>query len=696
MIESLRNVRTSASTCFLAFSLILLPPVSSHAAATGNLLKESPVHLGIVGDPEWEWFAESTPHADRLELTFDAENNETESTLMIRQDDVRQNWVVELNGERLGDLFLMEADVTHALSVPVGALRNGENRLTISTRDPGDDILLHSIRVLPVKVEDFLRESTIEVRVTDLESGEPIPCRITVADEHGSLMALDAERQPDAPAIAVRPGVVYTGGGGRVRIHLPSGRYTLYASRGFEWSVAGRELALALGDRRSLDFELKREVPTDGWVSCDTHIHTFTHSRHGDATLEERMATIAGEGIELPIATDHNLHIDYSVPSEAAHVDQYFTPLTGNEVTTAKGHFNIFPVDPSTRIPDFRITHWPALMEELRETPGVRVVILNHPRNVHNDFQPFGPEHFNPVTGENRRGFKFTFDAMEVLNSSAQQSDFMLVYRDWFALLNHGYRVTALGTSDSHDVSRYIVGQGRTYLACPDDRPGALPSDMAIDSLLNGRALVSMGLLARMTVNERFTVGDLAKTSDNTYRVKVDVYGPSWTQATNVALFANGELIGEEHLAANGNGGLKGTASWNLAKPAHDVHLVAIATGPGVEDPFWGIPRPYYPTSPRWIGRVIGSTNPIWLDADEDGQFTSARGYARNLIEQHGTDPGTVLPQLAGFDAAIAAQVAALLLDDGIDLRETPHARQIGRLPEPVRKGIDAWRASMR
>ena len=60
---------------------------------------------------------------------------------------------------------------------------------------------------------------------------------------------------------------------------------------------------------------------------------------------------------------------------------------------------------------------------------------------------------------------------MEVLNSSAQQSDFMLVYRDWFALLNHGYRITAVGSSDGHDVSRYIVGQGRTYIACPDERP---------------------------------------------------------------------------------------------------------------------------------------------------------------------------------------------------------------------------------
>jgi len=56
---------------------------------------------------------------------------------------------------------------------------------------------------------------------------------------------------------------------------------------------------------------------TEGYVSSDTHVHTFTYSRHGDATIEERMLTLAGEGIELPIATDHNLQIDYEPVARA-------------------------------------------------------------------------------------------------------------------------------------------------------------------------------------------------------------------------------------------------------------------------------------------------------------------------------------------------------------------------------------------
>ena len=46
------------------------------------------------------------------------------------------------------------------------------------------------------------------------------------------------------------------------------------------------------------------------------------------------MLTLAGEAIELPIATDHNKHIDYTDLAIELGVRKYFTPVIGNEVTT--------------------------------------------------------------------------------------------------------------------------------------------------------------------------------------------------------------------------------------------------------------------------------------------------------------------------------------------------------------------------
>src|SRR5205807_2650664 len=126
---------------------------------------------------------------------------------------------------------------------------------------------------------------------------------------------------------------------GRARVGLPPGRYAIFASRGPEYSLATKNVRLHEGENLRVSLGINREIPTGGWVSCDTHIHTWTFSKHGDATLDERMLTLAGEAIELPIATDHNLIIDYRGAAKSNHVDHYFTSVIGDEVTTARGHF---------------------------------------------------------------------------------------------------------------------------------------------------------------------------------------------------------------------------------------------------------------------------------------------------------------------------------------------------------------------
>jgi hypothetical protein len=264
-------------------------------------------------------------------------------------------------------------------------------------------------------------------------------------------------------------------------------------------------------------------------------------------------------------------------------------------------------------------------MKEMRATPGVKVVILNHPRNIHNHFQPFASTNFNAKTGENLRGPEFSFDAVEVVNSSALQSDWMINFRDWMALLNYGYHVTGVGSSDCHDVSRYIVGQGRTYVACDDSDPAHINIDKACESFLKSRALVSIGLLANIKLNDKFGVGDLATDLHKYLHVAVTVQGPGWTAVDRVELYANGDLLREESFAPIYKPGVKKRLDWKIPKPAHDIYLLAIASGPGVTAPFWRIPKPYQPTSTAWNPRVIGATNPIWIDCDGDGKFTPPR-----------------------------------------------------------------------
>src|SRR5262249_50697417 len=159
-----------------------------------------------------------------------------------------------------------------------------------------------------------------------------------------------------------------------------------------------------------------------------------------------------------------------------------------------------------------------------------------------------------------------------------------------------GVFLTPVGASDSHDVSRYIVGQARTYIRCKDDRPGDIDVSVAAANFAGGRVLLSCGLLADITVHDKYRPGDLVPANGDV-KVAVRVLGPSWATADKVELYANGIKVREAHIAEGNKAGIKWQGEWTLPRFRHDAHLVAITSGPGVRELFWPIARSYQPTS---------------------------------------------------------------------------------------------------
>jgi hypothetical protein len=636
--------------------LLCLPALS--LMAEDLTVEAKRLHLGKAGQLEWEAFKDRAVDAERLERRFEAKANASEQTLRLWQRDVKLTWPVLLNGRKLGTLVTAETAMESLLTIPAGALRDGENVLTIEAPPSLDDIEVGPVFIAAKPMTAVMSGAQVEVSVTDGEKDGGLPCRLTLTRTDGTLQPLRAE---PAGAVAVRIGVVYTQNG-KAMLSLPPGDYILNAGRGFEWSVERAAISLREGDTKQVAVKLRREVPTAGWIAADSHIHTLTHSGHGDAKIEERMLTIAGEGIELAVATDHNHHTDYAISAASMGVAERFTPVIGNEVTTKHGHFNAFPIEPGARVVNHAQEDWTKLLPEIRATPGVKVITLNHPRDLHSGFIPLGGMQFNPKTGRHRHADALDLDAMEVITSAAMQSDIHLLYRDWFALLNRGHRIAAVASSDSHDVNRFVLGQGRTYVAAKDADAANLDLDEVWRSYKEGRLLVSLGLLAQLKVNDKFTVGDMATGLAESIKVEAAVFGPAWTQADRIELFANGILIREQKIEDGRRAGEKARIVWQLPKPAHDVHLVVIATGPGVTEPFWEIPRPYQPSSKAFVSRVIGSTNPIWLDVDGDGRFEPAFAIARRLMQESGGDGVKLKEALKRCDEAVAVQVESLMV----------------------------------
>jgi hypothetical protein len=675
---------------FLLPMLCLFPTAFSVSA--GERVLDARLHHLRLGEPrEWAEFPEKA-EGPSLTVRFQAEPNAAEQTLRLRQQDVKQTWKVLLNSKDIGRLPPDENDQVIYFALPAGALVAGENALRIEQvgKTP-DDVRVGEISIDSRPLKEVLSEATVEAEVT--EAGRAVPCRITILNDRGALMTVGAV---SGGPLAVRPGVVYTGTG-RAKFGLPAGKYTIYAGRGFAYSIDQAAITVQAGETIHKKLAIRREVSVPGYVSCDTHVHTLTHSGHGDSTIGERMITLAGEGIELPIATDHNVHIDFQAIAVRQGVRQYFTPVVGNEVTTALGHFCVFPVPLDSPPPDFKLKDWNSIFASIAERTSAKVVILNHPRDLHSGFRPFGPRHFNSATGENLDGWTLQANGMELINSGALQTDAMLAYRDWFALLNRGVYLTPVGSSDSHDVSRYIVGQGRTYIRAKDDDPGKIDVAEAVASFRAGRVMVSLGLLAEITVNDKYGPGDLVPASDK-FRVKVRVLGPSWVTADKVELFANGRKIEEATITDGRKAGEKWSGEWTLPKLGHDVHLVAVASGPAMRELYWPIAKPYQQTSPQLNMRVIGSTGAVWLDGDGDGQRTSAYEYAKRLVQEHGKQLPKLLHSLGRFDEAVSVQAAGLLHAQGVAAQEPESLAAAKKAGPQVERGFqayfEAWRQS--
>jgi hypothetical protein len=631
------------------------------AAATSGARQEPPTitvlaEVAHVGDDATDWpEGPSAPQAPPLRLTFESAANAREWTLLVWHVHVDDGVEIELGGRALGRLPAGSGVVPResAFAVPAGVLAAGANELVLRPLRASDDFLVGRVRIVAAPVRDVLGLETLTVRATDAETGRGLPARVTVVGADGTRPRPwnpGTDESGERGALGLRDGLYYVGPTGG-SVELPAGAYRVWVSRGSEWSAPSSALVLERGAPARLELELRREVDTRGWIAADTHVHTYEVSGHGDASLAERVLTLAGEGVELAVATDHNHQVDYRPHLAAAALETWTTPVIGNEITTDDGHFNAFPLpaegSAGARLPDHRQTDWSKLVADAREC-GARVVILNHPRWPKHDESPFGLLHLDRASGARDGDRALPFDCIELVNATWDEPDLDFVLGDWFALLNRGERHPAVGSSDSHTVGD-PVGQGRTYVPGDDSDPARIDVQAACHAFLDGRIAVCEGIFATLTVDGAATSGDLHAARGARARCSVRVRTPSWVSAERLRVFVDGALAGELALERSA-GATDGTYELEVALPAHDCWLAAVVTGPPVREPFWTTLHPY----------TVGLANPVWIDRDGDGVCESPRRIAARLLDAAGRGRDAADAAIRGADDAVAIQLLDL------------------------------------
>jgi hypothetical protein len=648
------NVRTdkitvSSLTPFLSAGLVLAATtLYAQFPPGGRVLESKQHHLGRE-KLETPWPGVSAkPDALKLDLRFDSRSNGSQWVVGIRQHDVTERTLLLLNGKEIAHVKLNTEPGVFFYPIAAGRLQDGENRLTVAPTKPRDNMVIGPIHLYEQPLRALKDLQQVTVSVSDAATGKPVPARLTLVDSEGNHAELFSA---ESTHTAVRLGTLYTMGT-PASFEMDHGEYTIYATRGMEWSRAEARLTVARDKPANLALSIRREVDTTGFIAADTHIHTLTFSGHGDSSVEERVVTLAGEGVELAIATDHNHNTDYRPMQIKLSMQDFFTAVTGNEVSTPVGHFNGFPLDPAEPPPAHKLNDWVQIVDGMRGK-GAKVVILNHPRGLVFPRYAFNLFPVNRASGEFPNTGHFPFDAIELTNPSGNFEPLYLL-QDWFALLNYGRKVTAVSASDSHTVGD-PVGWWRSYVPSATDDPAKIDVDDACNRYLKGETSASLGIFTDVRVDDKYTMGQTYSPKKNTVAVRVRVAAPSWVQPRKALVFLNGRQVGEQPVPDNQN---KATDLWltfSVPLPKHDAHLVCAVIGDGIE-------HAMLPAGKTKNGAFTWAVaNPVYLDCDGDGKYSSPRETGRIALNRAGKNAEQQWKSIASADDVIAVQMVSLL-----------------------------------
>ncbi len=482
-------------------------------------------------------------------------------------------------------------------------------------------LLLQSVNVITAQTV------TISFEIYDQSTKALTPAKLVLLQENKPF----AHELSSTDDLACRGHTIYSRTG-KGTFELPAGEYEIWFGKGMEYSVDIQKVVFDSGQKATLKATLKRELNPKGFVGGDMHLHTYTFSGHGDATVEERLISCVAEGLEWAVATDHNAILDYGPYMKKLGLEKYMATAVGNEVSTNIGHFNTYPLDVTIPKVNSKITDGKTLYQTIRKEGLPNTIIqINHPRWVDSDF--FNSKGLDPFYGKSKHPeWDWDFDAFEVLNENfgigwrdAPDNKFS-VKQDWYNMLNQGIKKTGLGNSDSHSVIAQIAGVPRNYIKSSTDIPTEITNEEMAQSVKNQQVTVARGLFVNMTTMKGEGIGSTVNLTGKakSLTLNLEVQAPSWITCHKAELVENGEVIQTFDIPESTDV-IRMSETITLA-PKKDSWYVLIAYGDKPMAPMiQGLEKPVLP---------LGFTNPIWVDVEGDNKITSLYDHAENLVQQ--------------------------------------------------------------
>jgi len=463
------------------------------------------------------------------------------------------------------------------------------------------------------------------------------------------------------------------GNSDRTSFSLEPGVYKFVFSHGVEYTTYEMDITVEAGSNVVIrDIAVQRVIETPGYILADFHLHNVS-SPDSMIAPEQRAIGAAAEGMDILQSSDHDYLFDYGPVVERMQSKGYITDdiktIVGEEVTPNHyGHMQAFllavnpdsptggaidwsdtPKDEVSPAPDYCMG-LEEIAEATRAFPGENVVQLNHisdnPTGVPvaagwvtsryylesgapllSSFADPVERRLNPRT--NGHGFPIDlgdsslvfedFDTVELLigfDFHRVETHFIKsTLPTWFNFLNMGLRVTATGSSDSHDEIWNPMNWPRNYVASDFDPRDGLNTEFSADkyasAIKNQKVIVTGGVFLNIeAITEtglKGTIGDMI--SGHEVKVKIKAEAPSWAWFDTINIYANAEPVPIDDETGDAMSGSAATAE-EFYKPYH---------------------VPHYATVPDESFKLSDGTLENWKE--ENGKITSEIEVTLNLTE---------------------------------------------------------------
>lgn len=382
----------------------------------------------------------------------------------------------------------------------------------------------------------------LDVEVIDSATERQVPARIHLTASDGKFYV---PVETYARVSGAGDHLFHTEGG--FSLEVPPGEVSLTAVKGFEFDWRAANAVIEAGHTSQVTLRLERLTDLPGWYSGSTHVH-MNYGGNLHNSLGNLLMMSAAEDqdvVNLQIANKDNRVLDYQYFEPGGGPHPLSTPdrllVVGQEYRPHFwGHVFMFGMRDHLISP-FTTGYEGTAIESLYPT-NTDMLKKARAQGATVGYVHAWSGDDDPLEGDLGPGKGFMVDAAlgttdAVEWSLANRASFY----PWYAVLNNGIRVTAVGGEDSiSDLHRSkLVGSVRTYVYTGD---AGLDMDAWFAGLRDGKAFVSTGPLVELTVNGQVPGGEV-HLPDGGGEVLIEAHVRSITPLETASLIFNGGVV---------------------------------------------------------------------------------------------------------------------------------------------------------